>query len=641
MRRSEPGQVLVIVALTLVVLLGAAAFAIDLGRRAAEERFLQNAADAAALAACNALVDGATDSAALQKAREVAAINLASSPAGSSVSVPATGAETYAPGYPGNPYQMTNGALIADESVFVAIHSNIDTTVGQILGRESLPALGRSRCSLEAEPMLPFAVRRYQNPPGPGSGFIDYLATQPTSTLGAVDPTNPRGYGLSRAPASVSIPGPEFEMYGSQTQATNNPFRGFIALDVRDFTDDGSRQYYNGATDTMSSNTLKVHHATYLTTPYPGPPIPAVTDPPTGGTQVGVMSGVSAAHSTGPFGDEHEEGERLMFAVYNGTVMAIPDFSIQPPVEIVLPATTTSPVDGPTFEVSRNSAFSSLVTFSLAGDARAAATGHPEYDILADATVTPPATGQMDEPTFSPNGFIPTTGGTDVDMLDISTNAVPEGIYTVWLQGDAADPYFQKRRQPVPVRIGSVARQFSLSGSVLDGATETLGGTINLPIRVVTGTGAAAWDDGLGTATPVSLSWDSDSLTDCSHNPKALGTGSIIFSSPSSTPTSGAGTSSTLTIQAGSLASGCYQFNLRAQGVNADGQPVVRIEHVQFTVAATSGPSEYIDIIGFAVFEITDIRPNEFVGQAITGVYADPNDLALRQAQKPRLIPWN
>jgi hypothetical protein len=454
-------------------------------------------------------------------------------------------------------------------------------------------------------------------------------------------PTDPRGYPFGREMASTQYPGPDFEMYGPGTQATNGSFRGFIALDVRDFTDSASRQYYNGATSTMSSHTLKVHHATYLTTPYPGPPIPAVTDPPTGGTQIGVMNGVSSAHSTGPFLDEYEEGDRIMFAVYSGTVMAIPDFSIQPPVEIVLPATTTSPVAGPSFEVSRNSAFSSVVTFSLKGDADAAATGHPEYNILPDPAVTPPATGQMDEPTFSPNAFVPTTQGTDVDMLDISTNAVPEGIYAVWLQGQAGPIYYQKRRQPVPVRIGNVARQFSLNGSVFDGATETLGGTINLPIKVVTGNGASAWNTAGGTATPVSLSWDTNSLTDCSHNPEALGTGSITFSSPSSMPTSGAGTSSTLTIQAGSLASGCYQFNLRAQGVNADGQPVVRIEHVQFTVAATSGPNEYIDIIGFAVFEITDIRPNEFRGQAITGIYADPNDLELREAQRPRLIPWN
>jgi hypothetical protein len=640
MARSEPGQVLVVVALALVVLLGAAAFTIDLGRRAAEERYLQNAADAGALAACNALVDGATDANALQKAREVAAINLASSPAGSGAAIAGAGSETFVTGYAGNPYQMTNGALAGDESVFVAIYADVDTTIGRIIGRASLPALGRARCTLEADPLLPFVVRRYDAPPGPGTSFRDFVATEYTSADGAVDPVDPRGYN-GRAPASELEPGPEFEMYGPFSQATNNSFRGFIALDVRDFTDDGSRQYYNGATDTMSSSTLKGHHAVYLTEPYPGPALPAVATPPTGGTQVGVLSGVSAAHSTGPFGDENSDGDRLIFAVYSGTVMSIPDFSIQPPVEIALPATTSTPVDGPSFEVSSNSAFESNVTFGLVGDFDAAATGHPEYDILPDPSVTPPAAGHMDEPTFTPNGFLPATNGSDVDMLDMTTNAVPEGIYTVWLEGQADAVYYQTRRQPVSVRIGAVPRRFSLNGSVLDGATETLGGTITLPIKVVTGTGTSAWDDGTATATPVSLSWDPGSLTDCSHNPKPLGTGSISFSSSSVTPTSGAGTTSTLTIQAGSLASGCYLFRLRAQGVNADGEPVVRIEHVQFTVAVTTGPSEYVDVIGFAVFEITDVTSNSFSGRAITGIYADPNDLALRVAQRPRLIPWN
>ena len=430
-------------------------------------------------------------------------------------------------------------------------------------------------------------------------------------------------------------------MYGPGTQATNNSFRGFIALDVRDFTDATSRQYYNGVTPAMSSNILKGHHAAYITNGYPGPAIPAVQNPPTGATQVGIMNGVSAAHSTQAFDTQYSVGDKVMFAVYNGTVMAIPDFSIQPPVEIQVPATTSSPVDGPTFEVSRNSAFTSTVTFNLIGDSGAAATGHPEYDILPDPAATTPTDRAHERRDLLPDGFVPSTNGTDVDILDLSTSAVDEGIYTVWVEGVAGPPYFQTRRQPVPVRVGDVDREFSLAGSVLDGATETLGGTINLPLRVSTGSGPNAWDDGTGTATPVALSWDTTAFTDCSFNPRPIGTASIGFSASSVTPTNGLGTATTLTIQAGSLSSGCYMIRLRAQGENADGEPVVRIEHVQFTVAATTGPSEYVDIIGFAVFEITDVRSNSFSGRAITGLYADPDNLALRAAQRPRLIPWN
>jgi len=108
--------------------------------------------------------------------------------------------------------------------------------------------------------------------------------------------------------------------------------------------------------------------------------------------------------------------------------------------------------------------------------------------------------------------------------------------------------------------------------------------------------------------------------------------GSTVFGpfstsqNPASVPVSPAATTTysptaTLTINAGSLAAGCYQFTLRAQGTNDDGQPVIRLHLVEFTVAATSGPSEYVDVIGFAVFEITSLGANSIEGRAITGVF--------------------
>ncbi len=163
-----------------------------------------------------------------------------------------------------------------------------------------------------------------------------------------------------------------------------------------------------------------------------------------------------------------------------------------------------------------------------------------------------------------------------------------------------------------------------------------------MPLEIATGTGASAWNPSGGSATPVSLSYDPDSLTDCSFNPKAFGSASIGLSSSTVWPSSGGnGTDVTLTVNTSGLASGCYLFTLRAHGVNADGQPVVRLEQVRFTVAATTGPSEYVDVIGFAVFEITEATNNEIWGQAITGVFADPAAYELRAAQRPRLVPWN
>lgn len=177
---------------------------------------------------------------------------------------------------------------------------------------------------------------------------------------------------------------------------------------------------------------------------------------------------------------------------------------------------------------------------SLRGDAGAAAVGHPEYDILPDPSVTPPATGDMTEPIWSTNVFEPAKNGTPVRLNDMQSSAIPSEIYTVWLEGESGNPYYQRRQVPVPLRVQTdsnndgdyndagdvkVTRDFSLDNSVLDGSTASLGGTITLPLRVSTGTGTTNWGSGPATETSVDLSWDTDSLTSCSLAPHSLGMG--------------------------------------------------------------------------------------------------------------------
>ncbi len=60
-----------------------------------------------------------------------------------------------------------------------------------------------------------------------------------------------------------------------------------------------------------------------------------------------------------------------------------------------------------------------------------------------------------------------------------------------------------------------------------------------------------------------------------------------------------------------------------------------------FTVATTDAGGQYVDIIGFGVFQITGVDANSISAKAVTGVFGDPNDLALRRAQRPRLVPWS
>lgn len=629
---------LVIVALALTALLAFAGVAIDVGRMWAERRHVQTAADAAALAACRELINGRSDADASAAARAVAAVNLAGSPAGATATI--ADVPEYEDGHAGDPAYLRSGLLVAGTSVRVAISSGVDTLLAQVVGVDRLDTGARARCGLKGGPAVPIVARRYASPPGPGAGFIDHLATELTSTSGQVSSSNPRAYDV-RTPASESVPGPVFAIYGDESKANNDPsFRGFIALDVRNFESTASRVYYNGITPGTNENTIKDVQGGYLIDGYPGPGFPPVSDPPGGATQVAVLSGLSNAFVVGRFEDQFAVDDRLLLGVYDGTVMEIPDFSISPPAAITLPSTTVLPVNGPSFTVSRNAAFNSTVTLHLHGDTN----GTPADDIVATPpSNSPPGLGKMNNPAWSADTFVPDRRGTRVEMRQMSTTTVPPGIYTVWLEGHSGNPYFQKRRYPVAVRIGGAVRDFSLANSTLGGTTATLGGTISLPIYVsTTSASGTRWAGGAGLSTPVALTYDPASFTNCSYAPTTIGPGQITFSASAVTPSSsGSGAPSTLSVSTAGLAPGCYLFDIRAVGTNGDGQRVSHLAQVRLTVATTESSGQYVDIIGFAVFKVTAITANDIYGRAVSGLYADPNDPNLRRAQRARLIPWS
>ncbi len=639
MARPEPerGQVLVLFAILLVVLLAFAGISIDIGRQVAERRHVQNAADAAALAACRSLIGGESDGAAAQTARSVAGINLQGSPAAATAIIADDTSRAYEDGRAGDPAYLSSGIIISGTSVRVAVSSTVTTTLARVVGINQLGTGARARCQLQGGPAVPIVARRYLNAPGPGGDFADNLATAASSGTGQVDPTDVLGYN-GRTPASETQPGGEFDLYGPGAKASNSSdFRGFIALDVRNFQDSASRIYYNGVTSGTTVSTLKTRQGDYLLSGYPGPMFPPVVNPSDPNDQVAVMSGNDSSMVVGNFGDTYEVGRRVLLAIYNGTVMEIPDFSITPPAAFVLDGTTTAPVDGPSFTISRNASFNSTVTLHLHGDLDAAGSGHPEYDILPDPPASPPASGDMNQPTWSTDVFIPDTNGTRVDTSAIQTNGVPAGIYTVWLEGHSGNPYFQTRRVPVPVRIGAAMRDFSLRNSTTTGVAAALGDAISLPIYVSTTTNSSKWNSG----NAVSLSWDANSFTDCSLNPKAIGVGQINLSASSTVPSaSGSGALSNLSISTVGLNAGCYRFNVRATGTNGDNQPVTHLQPITFSVATSSSSGSYVDIIGFAVFKITWLDSNTIRGEAVTRAYADPNAQELRRAQQPRLVPW-
>ncbi|MEO8252059.1 MAG: pilus assembly protein TadG-related protein [Chloroflexota bacterium] len=638
MRQTPRGQVLVIVAILMVILLAFAGITIDLGRQNAEQRHIQTAADAAALAACGALIDGDSDSVAADAARTIAMINVQGSPAGANATIAPDGGRVYSDGHAGDPAYLRSGILVSGTSVRVAIWSTLETGLARLVGVQTLDTGARARCLLAGGPAIPIVARRYESAPGPGGGFSDALATLATSGNGAVDAVSVFGYG-GRTPASESEPGPDFTLYGPGAKAANdNSFRGFIALDVRNFQSVSSRVYYNNVPPGVTTNTLKNLEGAYLRDGYPGPMFPPVVQPADPNDQVATLSGNDTSMVMGNVSQVYAVGDRIELAVYDGTVMQIPDFTIVPPSGMTL-ASTGGPVTGPNFNVTRNDSFSSTVTLHMHGDENASAAGFPAYNILPTPPVSPPAAGKMNQPTWSADVFIPAKNGTTVSMSGIQTNTIPAGIYTVWLEGHSGNPYFQTRRYPVPVKIGGAVRDFSLANSTVSGSTANLGGTVTMPIYVSTTSAAATkWS----TGSAVSLSYDAASFSDCGLGAASISPGQITFSTSTVTPSaSGLGAISTLSVNSFGLAAGCYRFDVRATGTNGAGQPVTHLQPVTFTVATTSSSGSYVDIIGFAVFEITALDANAITGHAVSGVYADANDQALRRAQVARLSPWN
>jgi len=297
MSARQRGQVLVVFALGVAGLLAAAGVAIDVGRFYSERRFLQNAADAAALAAANALIRGESQAVADDAARDTLARNFLGDPNGVVASLPPT-TPVYESGHAGDPSYLSNGILISGCDIRVAVRNDISYTFGRVVGLGNQPIGARARVDCYGD-LLPIAVRRFVNTPGPNSGatwpcsdnpswFTDYFATAETSCLGSETDAalrsapNPGADFDSLDPGSdTANHGPVLAILGQGAQPNNGAdFRGFVALDIRNFQSAGSQLYYNGVTTSTNSNTLKAMEAGWFKDGYPGPLFPSIVSPP-------------------------------------------------------------------------------------------------------------------------------------------------------------------------------------------------------------------------------------------------------------------------------------------------------------------------------------------------------------------------
>lgn len=638
--RRDTGQVLVIFVLALVSLMAAAGLAFDIGRFYTERRFLQNAADAAALAAGETLVHGGSQSEARTEARAVLTRNYSIPPNGITPSLPpASGSEVYAAGHAGDPSYLIDGILFSGGSVRVAVRNTIPYTFGRAVGLNQNTIVAQARVAFDGD-LLPIAVRQYVNAPGTGSGvapcsdnfnaFMDFFATADTACLGTDSNSSTRTSPSAGAAFDTSNPdsdrtnhGPVVEILGQGADPDNGAdFRGFVALDIRNFQTSSSQLYYNGVTPSTTSNTLKSMEAQWiLDGGYPGPMFPAITSPPDPNDQIATMSGNAAGVAVADFGTRFTPGDQILVAVYPGVTMQIPDFSMTNPGTVTLPTTGTTANVG-SFRVGRNQAFSGTVTLSTVADA-----GDPNNPLVLGTVLN-----SSSPITYSPNPVTPSQGaGTVVSMQDAETSGATEGVYAVWLKGEAGSPYLTTKYQPFALQIGSVSKDFTLSSSSSAETAAAVGDTVKFDLAVKR-SGSA-----FGSDVYLSL----EPLPGVSTMP--TGFGGYTFSPSDVTPNNGNGAPSTLTIDTGTMASGIYTFVVRATGTNSAGQPVTHLMtlNVEVATASASGTQEYVDLSGFAVMRVAAINSNTVWAYAITPVISDPSDSRLRRGQVARLVPWN
>ncbi len=635
-RPGQRGQVLVVFALGAAGLLAAAGVAIDIGRFYSEHRFLQNASDAAALAAANALIRGESDANAVVAAQNSLSRNFLGDPNGVVASLPPS-TPIYESGHSGDPAYLLEGILVTGGDVRVAVRNNIGYTFGRIVGLGNQSISARARVWLIGD-LLPIAVRRFINTPGPNAGavypcsdnpgwFTDFFATADTSCEGSetdaslrAAPNPGSGFDSLNPGSDRSNHGPILAILGQGAQPNNGAdFRGFVALDIRNFASAGSQLYYNKVTPSTNVSTLKALEAGWIAEGYPGPMFPPVISPPDPNDQVAVMSGNSTGIAIDSMNNRFAPGAEILVLVYPGNVMAIPDFAITPPAQLALPATGVTANAG-SLKVSRNQAFSGTVTLSTLAD-----------PLDAQNPLTSGAmSGGAASITYTPNPVTPSLGsGQTVNLTNITTSGATPGIYTIWVQGLAGSPYLTTKVGPVALKIGTVTRDFTFTSNV---ATVVIasGGTATIDLEL---TNSPNKNTAFGN--PVSLSVDT---------PLPSGVGTITFSSTSLSPTN-TGAHSILTIDSGTIAPGVHTVTIRATGMNGDStsRKVTHLIQVTLNVGSTgsAGSQEYVDISGFAVMRVATADANTITAYAITPVITDMNDPQLRRGQVARLVPWN
>ncbi|HEV2250125.1 MAG TPA: pilus assembly protein TadG-related protein [Candidatus Limnocylindria bacterium] len=668
-----------LVALLFVLLMGFAALSLDVGRFYAERRYLQNAVDSAALACAQKYSQGGTVQTAWNAADNILQLfNLQANPIGAAITYPGAGDQVN--GYTAPLSYADN--VVADQNLIggikpiaaplgcrVAISLSVDTFFIKLV-QPNLAQIGMvtKAYATSRGGFLPSVTYKYSNGPGPGDGSTNNFIAWTMEGPDPGDPTGTTGKDYQCTASSDSgcsfatptDPGREHIIFGAGAKATNDSsFRGYIALDIRDFqTVDGSGNpihlAYNGVSPTASVNTLKSFEGQWIDKGYPGPDICTV-DPANflPCAEIAALDGSSSGIFIADYNRFFKVGDVLLLQLYDGTVKSIPDFTIQAP-SLAVPATGS--IASTTVQYTMNGQFKasgSVISTelypdngSLTGGAGDPSTTNPFMNgaISPCASTAPPA-GRLSCGTMSLN---PTPAGVSSysqTWNGLSSSGAQKGTYLAWLRGNATAPYNQRQHDSVvTITVAGQQKDFNLTSSTGLVAVPSVGTQADLSIRVRDSSGSTSWNGG---ANSVTLSWEAcpgnvDPITGILSVLSCKINGSAATTSVNVSVGSGSSVEATFNVDTTTATSDrTYTGWVRGFGRDASGDPVNHVYPVTVTVNVVSGGvTSYVDVIGYAAFRITAITSNDVSGVAVSKTVYDPNDPLLAIAKKIRLVPW-
>ena len=464
---------------------------------------------------------------------------------------------------------------------------------------------------------------------------MDFFATANTACVGTdtnatnrVEPNAGAAFNLANPDSDRTNHGPVIEILGQGAQPGNGAdFRGFVALDVRNYLNATSQLYYNDVPSGVTSSVLKDLAARWIYTGgYPGPASCADHEP--AGRQGPDRAAVRQLDRRG----RHRRQRALRAGRHRPRARLLGADPVHPGLHDELPVRDDAPDDRDDQQRRQ-----------LQGRPQPVVRGPGVADHgrrrgrLAEPAHERDAHGRHPALVLAQPGDAGQGQGTSVDITNAVTAGATTGIYTLWLKGQAGSPYLTTKYFPMAVQVGNVQKDFAFTApNGAEALAPTLGSsaTFTLNLKAVTN-GNNAFNTGRDQPLGRGPSREHDARRDRRRD---------LLGRDAARGADGPGNHAHADHRLGLAARGPVPARHprdRGQRATATRSPTCCRSSSAVVTGSSNSNTSYVDVTGYGVMRIASITSNTVYAYAISPVITDPNDSRLRLGQVARLVAWN